>query len=270
LTYGATGEEFDAEPQIDRAAELQEQWKTERGQVWQLGEHRLMCGDSTSAQDVARLMEGQKAALVYTDPPYGVGYSGGTVERDKLNGDKSPDLYLPALRLAVEHTIPEAAVYVWHSDSKSAAVSAAVSAAGLERRCTIIWNKNQAQFGALGAQYKTKHEPCYYLFKRNQTPNWYGPTNEVSVWDVAREASNDFHPTQKPSELGVRAMKNSSQAGEIVFDLFAGSGSTIIAAEQLNRRCFAMEIEPKYVAVCLQRFIDATGKEVKCLTAASV
>ncbi len=138
-----------------------------------------------------------------------------------------------------------------------------MSAAGYERRCTIIWNKNQAQFGAIGAQYKTKHEPCYYLFKKGKAPNWKGPTNEVTVWDVDRNRVNENHPTEKPVECMARPIRNHDS--EFVYEPFSGSGTTIIACEQLGRKCRAIEISPGYVAVAIQRWTDATGKEPKRL-----
>ena len=230
------------------------------GDLWRLGEHRLLCGDSTSADDVGRLMGGQKAGMAFTDPPYGVDYQGGTKKRVGLSGDDTPDLYEPALKLLGEHSRDDVALYLWHSDSKSAAVSAAVSAAGFERRSTIIWNKNQAQFGALGAQYKTKHEPVYYLHKRGKSPQWHGPTNEVTVWDVDRAQANAFHPTQKPVALATRALENSSTLSDVVYDPFLGSGTTLIACEQLGRKCYGLEIDPHYCDVILQRWENATGK----------
>jgi DNA modification methylase len=253
----------DAEPQIDKAEELRAKWGVELGQLWELGDHRILCGDSTKNEDVERVMGGKKADIVVTDPPYGVEYVGGTTKRKALAGDENPDLYEPSLRLAFLHSTEAAPVYLWHSDSKSAAVSAAVSAAGYERRCTIIWNKNQAQFGAIGAQYKTKHEPCYYLFKKGKTPNWSGPTNEVTVWDVDRNRVNENHPTEKPIECMARPIRNHDS--EFVYEPFSGSGTTIIACEQLGRKCRAIEISPAYVAVAIQRWADATGKEPKRL-----
>lgn len=248
---------------IDKAAELQKKWKVKLGQIWEMGEHRLMCGDSTSKEDVNRLMVADKAHLIVTDPPYGVDYKGGTTERKKLSGDANPDLYAPIMVLAAAFSDEASPVYLWHSDIRSAEVLAAVSAAGYERRCTLIWNKNMAQFGALGAQYKTKHEPCYYLFKKRKSPRWFGPTNEVTVWDVDRNAKNEHHPTEKPVEVTARPIRNSSRVGNLVLDFFSGSGTTIIACEQLNRRCRAMEIAPEYVAVALQRWADLTGKTPK-------
>ena len=257
----AEAAEVDAEPQIDKAEELQAKWKTELGQVWELGDHRLLCGDSTDADAVSLLMESTLADLVVTDPPYGVNYSGGTTVREKLKGDETPDLYKPSLKIAADISTKNAACYLWHSDSKSAAVSAAVSAAGYEKRSTIIWNKNQAQFGALGAQYKTKHEPCYYLIKKGNPPKWVGPNNEVTVWDIDRHRSNEFHPTQKPVECMARPIRN--HKCQTVYDPFLGSGTTLIACENLKRKCYGVELNPGYVAVILQRWADATGREPK-------
>jgi DNA modification methylase len=251
--------EVDAEPQIDRAAELAKKWGVERGQVWQLGEHRLMCGDSTGPEDTARLMDKDAASLVVTDPPYGVDYDGGTKRREKLSGDETPNLYFPFLKNIRLYLHDHAAVYLWYADG-DAAVTQAVTQAGYEVRSNLIWNKNQAQFGALSTQYKQKHEPFLYCHLKGKAPQWFGPTNEVSVWDVERAKQNEFHPTQKPVELFVRAIKNSSQTSDIVFEGFSGSGTTLIACEQLSRRCRAMEISPGYVAVALQRWADATSK----------
>jgi DNA modification methylase len=265
LESNAEADDDHAAELIDKAAELQKEWKTERGQIWELGEHRPMCGDSTSKDDVGRLMGNGKAHIIVTDPPYGVDYQGGTTKRKRLEGDKTPNLYEPIMQLCAEFSDGQAPVYLWHSDSKSAAVSAAVSAAGYERRCTIIWNKNMAQFGALGAQYKTKHEPCFYLFKKGEAPRWFGPTNEVTVWDVARNVTNEHHPTEKPVEVMSRPIRNSSEPNHIVLDFFSGSGTTLIACEQLQRKCRAMEIDPGYVAVALQRWADLSGKTPKLI-----
>jgi DNA modification methylase len=233
---------------------------TKPGDLWLLGEHRVLCGDSTKAENVERLMAGAKARLVITDPPYGVDYQGGTTKREKLKGDHDAGLYLPILQLANQFSDDECAVYLWHSDSKSAAVSAAVSAAGYELRCTIIWNKNIAQFGALGAQYKTKHEPCHYLYKKSRSPRWFGPTNEVTVWDISRNSKNEHHPTEKPVAVMARPMGNSSEKGDAVLDLFLGSGTTLIAAEQLGRKCYGMEISPQYCDVIVRRWETMTGQ----------
>ena len=248
---------------VDEAVEEIEEPITKRGDIYLLGRHRLMCGDSTIKEDVEKLMDGKKADMVFTDPPYGVDYTGGTVVRERLCGDATPDLYLPSLKLIHATTIDKVAIYLWYSDSKSNAVSAAVSAAGFEQRCVIIWNKNNAQFGALGAQYHTKHEPALYLFKKGKSPNWYGPTNETTVWDCQRSNANKMHPTQKPVELAIRAINNSSKKGDLILDLFLGSGTTLIAAEQLGRTCYGMEISPQYCQVIIDRWEKLTGQKAE-------
>jgi site-specific DNA-methyltransferase (adenine-specific) len=239
--------------QMDRAGELQAKWHVERGQLYEIGRHRLLCGDSTDAGDVSRLMGDERAKLVYTDPPYGVDYDGGTKEREKLAGDHDAGIYalfLPLLRDATDERAP---LYLWYADPVSVPVLAAFVSCGFECRAVIVWNKNIAQFGALSAQYKQKHEPCWYAHRKGQAPYWYGPTNEVTVWDEDRTQVNEHHPTQKPPALAERAIRNSSAEGDIVLDCFLGGGSTMVAAEQTSRRCYGIEIEPKYCAVILER-----------------
>ena len=254
----------------DEVPPLPEEPKTKLGDIYQLGNHRLMCGDSTSIDAVDKLMDGQKADMVFTDPPYGVNYDGGHAvkgkRREKLKNDATPEIYdgvMPIIYLASKDG---AAVYLWFSDSKSAAVTAAVTAAGYEVRNTLIWNKNVAQFGAIGAQYKSKHEPCLYCFKKGYAPYWAGPNNEVSVWDIKRCPKNEHHPTQKPVELAERAFGNSSKASDTVLDLFGGSGSTLIACEKQNRHARLMELDPKYCDVIVKRWEDFTGKKAVLLT----
>lgn len=161
--------------------------------------------------------------------------------------------------MAAAYSDDKAPLYLWHAGVKGIAAAAAAAAAGYEIRCELVWNKNQAQFGSLSAQYKQKHEPCYYCVKRGHPPRWYGPTNEVTVWDHNRSAVNDFHPTQKPVALGERALTNSSERGSVVLDLFGGSGSTLIAAHSLNRKARLMEIDPIYCDVICRRFQEHTG-----------
>jgi DNA modification methylase len=231
------------------------------GDLYILGDHRLLCGDSTCVTDVERLMGGQKADMVFTDPPYGVDYDGGTTKREKLAGDNSTALYEPACMMAQMFTEPKASLYLWHAGVKGIAAAAAAAAAGYEIRCEIVWNKNQAQFGALSAQYKQKHEPCYYCFKKGIPPYWFGPTNETTVWDIDRSSKNEFHPTQKPVALAERAFGNSCPANGKVLDLFGGSGSTLIACEKTGRRCYMCELSPAYCDVIVTRWEQATGKK---------
>lgn len=238
----------------DDVPEVPEEPVVKTGDLWLLENHRLLCGDSTKAEDVERLMGGEQAAIVFTDPPYGVSYDGGTTVRDRLAGDDSTALYAPCCTMAFRFSTHDAPLYLWHAGIKGIAAAAA----GYEIRCEIVWNKNLAQYGALSSQYKQKHEPCYYCYKHGQTVNWCGPTNEVTVWDCDRAQKNEYHPTQKPVAIAVRALHN--HAALSVLDLFGGSGSTIIAAEQLGRKAYCLEIEPRYVQVSLERWAAFTGK----------
>jgi DNA modification methylase len=243
--------------------------KTKLGDIYQLGNHRLMCGDSTSIDAVEKLMDGQKADMVFTDPPYGVDYDGGHAtdkRRTKLENDDKTLMYAGALPIAYMASKDGAALYLWFADRFAKDVLNALEECNFQVRTWIIWNKNLAQFGAIGAQYKPKHEPCIYAFKKGKAPFWNGPNNEVTVWDVKRHSKNEFHPTQKPVDLPVRALENSSKGGDIILDLFGGSGSTLIACEKQNRHARLMELDPKYCDVIVKRWEDFTGKKAVLLT----
>jgi len=243
--------------------------KTKLGDIYQLGIHRLMCGDSTSIDAVDKLMDGQKADMVFTDPPYGVDYDGGHAtdkRRTKLENDDKTLMYAGALPIAYMASKDGAALYLWFADRFAKDVLNALEECNFQVRTWIIWNKNLAQFGAIGAQYKPKHEPCIYAFKKGKAPFWNGPNNEVTVWDVKRHSKNEFHPTQKPVDLPVRALENSSKGGDIILDLFGGSGSTLIACEKQNRHARLMELDPKYCDVIVKRWEDFTGKKAVLLT----
>lgn len=224
------------------------------GDLFEIGEHRLLCGDSTDSDQVAKLMNGQKADMVFTDPPYGVDYQGGALtKRTKLDNDqKNTSIYEEVIPNLYLFTIDKVPMYIWHA-AGYADMASHLWNNDIQIRSQIIWNKNMAQFGALSAQYKQKHEPCFYCYKKGQSPYWYGPTNEVTIWDVKRESKNEYHPTQKPIELSERAINNSSKINDIVLDLFGGSGSTMVAAQQLNRKARLIELDPKYCQVIVDR-----------------
>lgn len=246
-------EDADAVPEPPKVA------KTKTSELWLLGDHRLLVGDCTVKENVERLMNGEKADMVFTDPPYGVNYDGGHANekrREKLQGDEDTELYPPTCLTAFEYSKHDSALHLWHAGVKG--LKAAAAAAGWEIRAEIIWNKNLAQFGAISAQYKQKHEPAYYCYKRGKTVNWNGPTNEVTVWDCNRSSVNEFHPTQKPVELAERAIRNHTVKS--VLDLFLGSGSTLIACEKTGRKCYGMEIDPVYCDVILDRWTKFSGK----------
>jgi len=250
----------------DEVPEVPEEPQSKLGDLYELGEHRVLCGDSTSIDDVEKLMDGKKADMVFTDPPYGVDYDGGHAEkgkrREKLENDDETDMYAGSLPLAYAYSLDSAPLYLWFADRFAKDVLNALDANSYQVRTWIIWNKNMAQFGAIGAQYKTKHEPVIYAFKKGKAPTWNGPTNEVTVWDVDRHSKNEFHPTQKPTALCERAIKNHLGTDASILDLFLGSGSTLIAAEKTGRICYGMELDEKYCDVIVQRYVDYVEEPV--------
>lgn len=259
-----TDGDADAEPQIDRVEELNKTWNVKPGDLWLIGEHRLLCGDSTKPEDVARVMGGDLGQMIFTDPPYGVAYDGGAKKRKEIEGDHiGTDVYGLALPLIADAVDKQAALYLWYADGHAAAAAAAAAAAGYCITAQIIWAKNNAQF-VTSAHYKGKHEPCYYANKKGQSARWHGPNNEVTLWEYDRSNRNDFHPTQKPIELSARAIQNSTEQGQIVVDAFGGSGATMVSCENTKRKCRMVELTAGYCAVILQRMADAfPGIEIR-------
>lgn len=251
----------DTPAETDRAEELRQKWGVVSGQLWQLGEHRLICGDCTDAATVARVMGGEKAAFCMTDPPYGVKYTGGTKKWAMLENDDEVNMYAASFPLINEVTEPKAAIYVCYAATLAASVHMAARASNWDIRSVLVWNKNHAQFGAMGAQYKEKKELFFYAHKHGESPYWFGPNNEVTVWDIARASANEYHPTEKPPALYERALANSAPAGCIVYEPFSGSGTGIIACENTNRRCRAIEIDAGFVATTLERWSVHTGRQ---------
>ena len=265
-------EGFDVSDAVDDVeADDYEPW-VQPGEVWALGDHRIMCGDSTVGPDVDRLMVGELAQLVITDPPYGVDYDGthlspgtyfgeGQRKAERLVGDTGISVYGAMFDILHRITDDKATAFVFFAGAVGLPIYSAVDASEWEIRALIIWAKNHAQFGSMGSQYKTKHEPILYLFKKGRGTRWFGANNETTVWDYDRASKNEFHITQKPVELFERPMANHTERGDVVFDGFVGSGTTIIAAERLGRRCYAMEIEPRYCDVAIKRWEDYTGEK---------
>jgi DNA modification methylase len=234
------------------------------GDMWVLGEHRVLCGDCTNDVEVKRLMNGVAADMVFTDPPYNVAYEGYTKDRLKIEGDRMSDAEFRAFlegAFSVLRTIikPEASVYVSHASSVQRDFQTALETAGFEVRSQIIWAKNTFAWGH--ARYKFQHEPIFYCHVAGQSDPWYGDKSQSTLWQEKKPAANRLHPTMKPVELIERALVNSSKRGDIVADLFGGSGSTLIACEKLGRAARLMEIDPKYVDVIVQRYRDFTGKQ---------
>ena len=259
---------LDADKEVveDEAPEPPADPITKPGDLWLLGDHRLLCGDSTHAEDVERLMGGVKAEMMFTDPPYGVNYEGGHFhsgdvkikrKREKLTDDETTAIY-PAF-LPVALSVVDGPCYMWFAGSKARDVYNAVHDNGCEVHALIIWHKTNATYAAMNAQYKQRHEPCLYFKPRGSTLRWCGETTEATVWNQNRDGINEFHPTQKPIALAAKALKNHEAA--TVLDMFCGSGSTLIAAEQLGRKCYGMEISPAYCDVIVKRWETLTGKK---------
>jgi len=261
LLAGLEHEKKAPEAQIDRAVELQKKWQTARGQLWEIGKHRLLCGDSTNAEDVARLSDGERPLLMVTDPPYGVNYdpswrneaaeegllSYAASRVGKVANDDRAD-WSDAWRL-----FPGDVVYTWSPPGDHVIITgAALQAAGYQIRAMLIWVKPHIPIGR--GHYCYQHEPVWYAVRKGAAAHWIGGHMQPSVWKIALDKNVDGgHSTQKPVECMARPIRN--HEGD-VYDPFIGSGTTMVAAEQLGRRCFGMEIEPKYVAVCLERMAN--------------
>jgi len=232
------------------------------GDLFEIGEHRLLCGDSTDSDQVAKLMNGQKADMVFTDPPYGVSYEGGHnkkkrtgIENDTLAGQDLTDLFYESLVNGELFSHHHSAFYIWYANGKAVETFASFSKLSLKVRAVLCWYKVKSGLGAFMSQYIPNYEPCIYAYKEGYSPQWFGASDEKTVWELKKESKNEFHPTQKPVELPERAMKNSSKENDIVLDLFGGSGSTMVAAQQLNRKARLMEFDPKYCQVIVDRML---------------
>jgi site-specific DNA-methyltransferase (adenine-specific) len=233
------------------------------GQVYRLGRHRLMCGDSTSAEDVSLLMDGAQADMLLTDPPYNVDYKGKTkeeltIENDAQSDESFRDFLVKAFTNAQEHLKPGAVFYIWHADSNGYIFRAAVREAGLTVRQCLIWVKNSMVMGR--QDYQWKHEPCLYGWKEGAGHLWASDRKQTTVLEFDRPTRSKEHPTMKPIPLFDYQMKNNTKGGDIALDLFGGSGTSIMAAEQNGRVCCMMEFDPRYVDVIIDRWEKFTGE----------
>jgi len=237
---------------------------TQPGDLWILGDHRLLCGDSTKAEDVERLMNGEKADLWLTDPPYNIAYEGGSKKRDMIENDEMGDADFRSF-LVLSYTTahnalcPGGAFYIFHADTEGLNFRGAADDIGLKVRQVLIWNKNNSAFGR--SDYHWKHEPCLYGWKEGAAHNWHNDRKQTTVLEFDRPSRSSEHPTMKPVELIEYCMGNSSTKGQIVLDSFLGSGSTLIAAEKTGRKCYGMELDPKYCDVIVKRWEDFTGQK---------
>jgi len=225
------------------------------GDLFEIGEHRLLCGDSTDSDQVAKLMNGQKADMVFTDPPYNVAYEGGSKKRDAIANDKIDDFYkflydvYTNCFLFMNEGSP---IYVAHSELERANFISAFVDAGFKYSSIIVWVKNNSTF-SMNKDYKWKHEPIIYGWKQGKERVWEGDNKQDTVWNIDRPSRSEEHPTMKPIELCEKAIKNSSIENSLIFEPFTGSGSTMVAAHQLRRKCYGMELDPKYCQVIIDR-----------------
>lgn len=249
-------DDFDVETELKKPA------ITQMDDVWLLGKHRLICGDSTLGVVVTSLMNGQQADLILTDPPYNVDYEGGTglkIQNDKMKDDQFLKFLTDAFTRMQEHSKPGAAAYIFHADSEGYNFRSAFKAAGYNLRQCLIWVKNQLVMGR--QDYQWKHEPILYGWKEGAGHAWYADRKQTTLVEFDRPQKNPDHPTMKPVGLCGYFIKNSSKEGDIVLDLFGGSGSTLIACEQINRQCYLAELDPKYCDVIVKRFIEISGTD---------
>ena len=242
--------------------ELPSEPKTRLGDIWMIGRHKLMCGDATSEDVLKRLMGGDKVDMYLTDPPYNVAYEGKTEDKLTIQNDSMEDSafyqFLVDSFVAADSVMNEgAAFYVWHADSEGYNFRGACRAVEWELRECLIWNKNTMVLGR--QDYQWKHEPCLYGWKGGAAHNWYSDRKQTTVIDMNKPNRNAEHPTMKPVQLFAYLMENSSKPGDIILDSFCGSGTTLIACEQMSRAARVLELDPKYCDVIIKRYINLVG-----------
>ena len=245
-------------------ASLPEEPKAKLGDIYQLGRHRLMCGDSTNAEQVKVLTNGELVDMLLTDPPYNVAYEGKTKDKLKIKNDNMEDTafrqFLCSAFSAANEVMKAGAVYyIWHSDSEGYNFRGACHDIGWQVREVLIWNKNSMVLGR--QDYQWKHEPCLYGWKDGASHLWASDRKQTTVIDFNKPNKSDIHPTMKPVGLFDYQIQNNTKGGDIVLDLFNGSGTTIIACEQNGRKAYCMELDPKYVDAAIDRWEKFTGQK---------
>lgn len=272
--FGFFDEELDeaTEPEVEDDnydPEPPEEPKSKRGDIYKLGRHRLMCGDSTCQTDVEKLCAGRQMDLLITDPPYNVDYTGKTKDALKIENDQMEDesfrQFLRDAFLTADTVMkPGATFYIWHADSEGYNFRGACHDIGWKVRQCLIWAKNVMVMGR--QDYQWKHEPCLYGWKDGAAHNWYSDRTQTTLLEFDRPTRSKEHPTMKPVPLFDYQIKNSSKNGDAVLDLFGGSGTTIVCCEQNGRDAFLMELDPKYVDVIIDRYEKLTGDKAVLLT----
>ena len=250
-----------AEDSFDVDAELEKPAFSKLGDVWTLGRHRVICGDSTKPETYSTLMGGKQANLILTDPPYGIDYdkgAAGKIKNDKFDSDEGFYKFLHDAFSAMAGTLAaDGAAYVFHADSKGLTFRRAFEDAGFKLSGCCIWAKNTFTLGR--SDYQWCHEPCLYGWKKSGKHNWYGDRKQSTIWNFDKPSRSEKHPTMKPVPLLAVPMKNSTQTNGVVLDPFGGSGSTLLCAEQLAREAYLLELDEKFVDVIVNRYIETVG-----------
>ena len=244
---------------FDVGAELEKPTVTKPGDIWTLGRHRLICGDSTKAETYDLLMGSTKANLVITDPPYNVNYEGsaGKIKNDNMADDAFYNFLLDAYTQMHSAMADDASIYVFHADTEGLNFRRAFADAGFYLSGCCIWKKQSLVLGR--SPYQWQHEPCLYGWKKNGKHQWYTGRKETTIWEFDKPKKNSDHPTMKPIPLLAYPIMNSSMSNSVVLDPFGGSGSTLIACEQTDRICYTVELDEKFCDVIVKRYIEQVG-----------
>ena len=247
------------EDDFDVDAELEKPTFSKSGDVWTLGRHRLVCGDSTKAETFAVLMNGRKANLVVTDPPYNVNYesTAGKIKNDNLADEKFYQFLFDAFSNIEKVMADDASIYVFHADTEGLNFRKAFADAGFYLSGCCIWKKPSLVLGR--SPYQWQHEPCLYGWKKSGKHQWYADRKQTTIWEFEKTKKNTDHPTMKPIPLLAYPIQNSSMSNTLVLDPFGGSGSTLIACEQTDRDCYTIELDEKYCDVIVKRYIEQVG-----------
>lgn len=257
LFAGEDGDTQEDDFNVDE--ELKKPPVSKSGDIWLLGNHRLVCGDSTKEETYVTLMGGKKANLVVTDPPYNVNYEGsaGKIQNDNMENGKFYQFLFDAFLNMEKVMADDASIYVFHADTEGLNFRKAFSDAGFYLSGTCIWKKQSLVLGR--SPYQWQHEPCLYGWKKKGKHQWYSDRKQTTIWEFDKPKKNGDHPTMKPIPLIAHPVKNSSMSNCIVLDPFGGSGSTLIACEQLGRICYTLELDEKYCDVIVKRYIEQVG-----------
>lgn len=248
-------DDFDVEEELNKPC------FSKAGDIWTLGRHRLICGDSTKEETYRILMEGKKANLVVTDPPYNVNYEGsaGKIKNDNMNTDKFYNFLLDAFSNMEKVMADDASIYVFHADTEGLNFRKAFNDAGFYLSGCCIWKKPSLVLGR--SPYQWQHEPCLYGWKKKGKHQWYSGRRETTIWEFEKPKKNAEHPTMKPIALLAYPITNSSMSNTLILDPFGGSGSTLIACEQTDRSCYTIELDEKFCDVIVKRYIEQVGTD---------